>query len=40
MKWQETAVIKLLQDILEVLDFVHQNHVIHRDIKPGNIMRR
>ncbi|BDA75079.1 Serine/Threonine protein kinase with TPR repeats [Calothrix sp. PCC 7716] len=38
--WQETDVIKLLQDILEVLDFVHQNNVIHRDIKPGNIMRR
>ncbi|MEH2000236.1 MAG: tetratricopeptide repeat protein [Nostoc sp.] len=36
----ETDVIKLLEDILEVLDFVHQNHVIHRDIKPANIMRR
>ncbi|MEH2325847.1 MAG: tetratricopeptide repeat protein [Nostoc sp.] len=39
-KCSETYVIKLLEDILEVLDFVHQNHVIHRDIKPANIMRR
>ncbi|NET56371.1 MAG: tetratricopeptide repeat protein [Symploca sp. SIO2E6] len=33
-------VIKLLQDILEVLTFVHQQDVIHRDIKPSNLIRR
>ncbi len=32
--------VKLLQDILEVLKVVHENDVIHRDIKPQNIMRR
>jgi eukaryotic-like serine/threonine-protein kinase len=38
--WQESAVIKLLQEILEVLAFVHQENIIHRDIKPQNLMRR
>ncbi|WP_341526902.1 bifunctional serine/threonine-protein kinase/formylglycine-generating enzyme family protein [Nostoc sp. UHCC 0302] len=32
-------VTKLLQDVLEVLVFVHQHNVIHRDIKPENVMR-
>ncbi|MGK7872245.1 MAG: protein kinase [Xenococcaceae cyanobacterium] len=32
--------VKLLQEILEVLAFVHQHNVIHRDIKPPNIIRR
>ncbi|MGB3636623.1 MAG: protein kinase [Rivularia sp. (in: cyanobacteria)] len=36
----EEKVIKLLQEILEVLSFVHENNVIHRDIKLRNIMRR
>ncbi|NET62501.1 MAG: protein kinase, partial [Symploca sp. SIO2E6] len=36
----ETYVIKLLQDILQVLSFVHQQQVIHRDIKPTNLIRR
>ncbi len=35
----EDDVTKLLQDILEVLVFVHQHNVIHRDIKPENVMR-
>lgn len=35
----ERQVIKLLQEILEVLAFVHQQKVIHRDIKPSNIRR-
>ncbi|MEQ8462559.1 protein kinase domain-containing protein [Coleofasciculus sp. E1-EBD-02] len=39
-QWSETGVIGLLQEILEILEFVHQNNVIHRDIKPSNIMRR
>ncbi len=38
--WSEAKVKNLLLEILEVLAFVHQNGVIHRDIKPGNIMRR
>ena len=36
----EEAVLNLLKDILEVLDFVHKHKIIHRDIKPQNIMRR
>ncbi|MET0113173.1 MAG: SUMF1/EgtB/PvdO family nonheme iron enzyme [Limnospira maxima] len=36
----ENQIISLLKDLLPVLDFVHQNQVIHRDIKPDNIIRR
>ncbi len=36
----ENATITLLLEILEVLSFVHQNNVIHRDIKLANLMRR
>lgn len=36
----EEAVFNLLKDILEVLLFVHQHKIVHRDIKPQNIMRR
>ncbi|WP_232224203.1 serine/threonine-protein kinase [Mastigocladopsis repens] len=36
----EAFVVQLLQDILEVLAFVHQQGVIHCDIKPSNIRRR
>ncbi|BAY88670.1 MULTISPECIES: AAA-like domain-containing protein [unclassified Tolypothrix] len=36
----EKFVFKLLHDILTVLAFVHQQNVIHRDIKPQNLMRR
>jgi CHASE2 domain-containing sensor protein/serine/threonine protein kinase len=37
---EEAAVIDLLRDVLHILAFVHQNNVIHRDIKPGNLIRR
>jgi len=36
----ETEVIKILRDVLEVLEFVHSEGVIHRDIKPDNLIRR
>jgi tetratricopeptide (TPR) repeat protein len=38
--WSENEVISLLKEILEILDFVHQQNVIHRDINPRNIIRR
>ncbi len=36
----EAQVLRLLQDVLEVLEFVHRHRVIHRDVKPGNLIRR
>jgi serine/threonine-protein kinase len=39
-RWSESQVIQLLVEILEILEFVHQQGVIHRDIKPDNIIRR
>ncbi len=39
-KWTENQVIAMLEDVLGVLDFIHTKGVIHRDIKPDNIIRR
>ena len=36
----EEQVIIILQELLEILQFVHDRNVIHRDIKPANIIRR
>lgn len=36
----ESQVVKFVKEILAVLTFIHKHNVIHRDIKPGNIMRR
>ena len=38
--WSESKAIALLQDGLSILQFVHEKRVIHRDIKPDNIIRR
>ncbi|WP_341524777.1 serine/threonine protein kinase [Nostoc sp. UHCC 0302] len=38
--WSESQVIQLLQEVLSILEFVHHQGVIHRDIKPDNIIRR
>ncbi|MBE9179052.1 serine/threonine protein kinase [Oculatella sp. LEGE 06141] len=37
--YSELAVKRFLREILPVLDYVHQHQVIHRDIKPPNIIR-
>ena len=39
-RWQEEQVMQLLEEILDILVFVHSQGVIHRDIKPDNIIRR
>ncbi|RMH74077.1 MAG: protein kinase [Cyanobacteria bacterium J007] len=38
--FNENKICELLKDLLTVLKFVHHHHVIHRDIKPDNIIRR
>ncbi len=39
-KFSEPQILEVLQEILQVLQFVHDKNIIHRDIKPSNIMRR
>ena len=38
--WNEKKTINILKQILEVLAVVHRENLIHRDIKPDNIIRR
>ncbi len=38
--WTESQVVELLQEVLGILEFVHQLGMIHRDIKPSNLLRR
>lgn len=38
--FQEQIVRQILIDLLPVLDFIHQKRIIHRDIKPDNIILR
>jgi serine/threonine protein kinase len=38
--YNETQIWGLLQDLLPVLQYIHEHRVIHRDIKPANIIRR
>ncbi len=39
-QFSEAAVSNILQAMLNVLDFVHSEEAIHRDVKPSNIMKR
>lgn len=38
--FSEEKVIEILNEVLEILVFVHGNGVIHRDLKPSNLIRR
>ncbi|MEH2268550.1 MAG: serine/threonine-protein kinase [Nostoc sp.] len=38
--FNETQIWQLLEDVLPVLQFISDRHIIHRDIKPQNIIRR
>ncbi|MCY7283702.1 MAG: serine/threonine protein kinase, partial [Cyanobacteria bacterium CAN_BIN43] len=38
--WSESQVIQLLQEVLALLVFIHTHGVIHRDIKPDNLIQR
>jgi serine/threonine-protein kinase len=38
--WSENQTIEMLQEVLGILEIVHSYGVIHRDIKPDNIIRR
>lgn len=38
--FNENQIRQLLRDLLPVVQFVHDQQVIHRDIKPDNIIRR
>ncbi|MBD2770563.1 serine/threonine-protein kinase [Iningainema tapete] len=40
LKYSETEIREVLLKLLSVLKFIHDRGVIHRDIKPQNIMRR
>lgn len=36
----EPEVVNILKDVLGILEFVHTEGVIHRDLKPDNLIRR
>ncbi|MBA2747654.1 MAG: protein kinase, partial [Tatlockia sp.] len=39
-RWSESQVTELLQEVLEILQYIHRQGLIHRDIKPSNLIRR
>ncbi len=39
-QWTEQQAIALLREILEILQSVHQENIIHRDLTPSNLIRR
>ncbi|NQE34521.1 Serine/threonine-protein kinase B [Microcoleus sp. IPMA8] len=38
--WREERVLDLLEEVLQLLAFVHSQGVIHRDVNPSNLIRR
>lgn len=39
-RWSEGQVYRMLREVLGILEYVHSQGVIHRDIKPNNLIRR
>jgi ABC-type branched-subunit amino acid transport system substrate-binding protein/predicted Ser/Thr protein kinase len=39
-RWNEQRTVALLQEVLEILQIVHQEDIVHRDITPANLIRR
>ncbi|BAZ16667.1 serine/threonine protein kinase with Chase2 sensor [Calothrix sp. NIES-4071] len=37
---RQSEVVNILKEVLEVLGFVHSYDIIHRDVKPSNLIRR
>lgn len=38
--FDEAEIWNVLQEVLPVLQYLHDHQIIHRDIKPANIIRR
>jgi serine/threonine protein kinase, bacterial len=39
-RWSEQQCIEFLNDVLGILEFVHEQGIIHCDLKPNNLIRR
>ncbi|PHV62020.1 CHASE2 domain-containing serine/threonine-protein kinase [Cyanobacterium aponinum] len=39
-KYSENEVLQIIEEIMEILSFIEQYNLVHRDIKPDNILRR
>jgi serine/threonine protein kinase len=37
---EESQVVQILKEVLQILVFVHSRNIIHGDIKPSNLIRR
>jgi len=39
-RWNEEQTVAFLREVLEILESVHKENIIHRDITPANLIRR